>query len=79
MTKKKIEIALPTVDELFTSQEERDGVGSDAVRRISLSRIKTPSPIIRSRFPDDDDMRMLIESIAEHRDTRSAHGRQDRR
>ncbi len=65
MTKKKIEIALPTVDELFTSQEERDGVGSDAVRRISLSRIE-PFPNHPFKVSDDDDMRMLIESISEH-------------
>lgn len=65
MAKKKIEIALPTVDELFTSQEERDGVGSDAVRRISLSRI-VPFPNHPFKVSDDDDMRMLIESIAEH-------------
>ena len=65
MAKKKIEIALPTVDELFTSQEERDGVGSDAVRRIPLSRIE-PFPNHPFKVSDDDDMRMLIESISEH-------------
>lgn len=65
MAKKKIEIALPTVDELFTSQEERDGVGSDAVRRISLSRIE-PFPEHPFKVSDDDNMRMLIESISEH-------------
>lgn len=65
MAKKKIEIALPTVDELFTSQVERDGVGSDAVRRISLSRIE-PFPNHPFKVSDDDDMRMLIESISEH-------------
>lgn len=65
MAKKKIEIALPTVDELFTTQEERDGVGSDTVRRISLSRIE-PFPNHPFKVSDDDDMRMLIESISEH-------------
>lgn len=65
MAKKKLEIALPTVDELFTSQAERDGVGSDAVRRIPLSRIE-PFPNHPFKVSDDDDMHMLIESIAEH-------------
>lgn len=65
MAKKKIEIALPTVDELFTTQAERDGVGSDAVRRIPLNRIE-PFPNHPFKVSDDDDMRMLIESISEH-------------
>ena len=65
MAKKKIEISLPTVDELFTSQAERDGVGSDAIRQISLSRIE-PFPNHPFKVVDNDDMRMLIESIAEH-------------
>ena len=65
MAKKKIEIALPTVDELFTTQAERDGVGSDAIRQISLSRIE-PFPNHPFKVVDNDDMRMLIESVAEH-------------
>lgn len=65
MAKKKIELPLPTVDELFTSQAERDGVGSDAIRQISLSRIE-PFPNHPFKVVDNDDMRMLIESVAVH-------------
>ena len=64
MGKKKIEFDLPTLDDLFTSQEERDEMKLAKIREIPIELIDD--------FPDhpyhvreDEDMLQLMESVKE--------------
>ena len=64
MAKKKIEFDLPTLDDLFSSQEERDEQKLAKIREIPIDLIDD--------FPDhpyhvreDEDMLQLIESVKE--------------
>lgn len=64
MAKKKIEFDLPTLDDLFTSQEERDEMKLAKIREIPIDLIDD--------FPDhpyhvreDEDMLQLMESVRE--------------
>ena len=64
MAKKKIEFDLPTLDDLFTSQEERDEMKLSKIREIPIDLIDD--------FPDhpyhvreDEDMLQLMESVRE--------------
>lgn len=65
MAKKKVNITLPSVDELFTSQEERDAQANPLVRNIPVAAI-SPFPDHPFAVRDDDDMHMLTDSIKEH-------------
>ena len=65
MAKKKVNISLPSVDELFTSQVERDSKGSGVVQPLSIASI-TPFPDHPFGVRDDQDMEQLVESIQEH-------------
>ena len=40
MARKKLELALPTVDDLFTSQGEREQDAGEKVREIALEAIE---------------------------------------
>ena len=65
MARKKVPIALPTVDELFTSQSERDDASADRIADIPLSAIDSfPGHPFQVR--DDEEMERLAESIAEN-------------
>ena len=58
-------VPLPSIDDLFTSQEERDSAAAGSVEPIpsaSSTRFRT----IRSGVVDDDEMEALAESVAEN-------------
>ena len=65
MAKKKVNISLPSVDELFTSQVERDSKGSSVIQLLPVASI-TPFPNHPFGVRDDQDMEQLVESIQEH-------------
>ncbi|WP_165047521.1 MULTISPECIES: ParB/RepB/Spo0J family partition protein [unclassified Adlercreutzia] len=65
MAKKKVNISLPSVDELFTSQVERDSKGSSVIQLLPLASI-VPFPKHPFGVRDDQDMEQLVESIQEH-------------
>ena len=65
MAKKKVNIALPSVDELFTSQVERDSKGSSVIQLLPIASI-APFPNHPFGVRDDQDMEQLVESIQEH-------------
>ena len=60
-----IEMKLPSLDELFSSQEERDDVKLKRIYEIPLEEID-PFPDHPYKVRDDEDMENLIESIREH-------------
>lgn len=65
MARKKVPIALPTVDELFTSQGERDDASVGRIADIPLSAIDSfPGHPFQVR--EDEEMERLAESIAEN-------------
>ena len=76
MARKKLELALPTVDDLFTSQGEREQDAGEKVREIALEAIEA-FPGHPFKVADDEDMARLAESIAEsgarRRDRRARH------
>lgn len=65
MAKKRVNINLPSVDELFTSQVERDSKGSSVVQSLPITSI-APFPNHPFGVRDDQDMEQLVESIQEH-------------
>lgn len=65
MAKKKVNISLPSVDELFTSQVERDSKGSSVIQLLPVASIM-PFPNHPFGVRDDQDMEQLVESIQEH-------------
>lgn len=65
MARKKIPISLPGVDELFTSQDERDEPTRTGVVEIPLSLIN-PFPGHPFQVKDDEEMTRLAESIDEN-------------
>lgn len=65
MTRKKVPITLPGVDDLFTSQDEREGANCGGVAEIDLSLID-PFPGHPFQVRDDEEMERLAESIAEN-------------
>ena len=65
MAKKKVNISLPTVDELFTSQVERDSKGSSVIQLLPIASI-VPFPNHPFGVRDDQDMEQLVESIQEY-------------
>lgn len=60
-----IEMKLPSLDELFSSQEERDDAKLKRIYEIPLEEID-PFPDHPYKVRDDEDMENLIESIREH-------------
>lgn len=65
MSRKRVPITLPTVDDLFTSQEKRDGAGPGSIAMIDANRLKTfPGHPFKVR--EDEEMEALAESIGEH-------------
>ena len=64
MARKKLEFALPTVDDLFTSQGEREQDAGEKVREITLEAIEA-FPGHPFKVADDEDMARLADSIAE--------------
>lgn len=65
MGRKKVPITLPGVDDLFTSQGERDGSAVGRVADIPLALID-PFPGHPFQVRDDEEMERLAESIAEN-------------
>ncbi len=65
MGRKKVPITLPGVDDLFTSQGERDGSAIGGVSDISLAAID-PFPGHPFQVRDDEEMERLAESVAEN-------------
>ena len=65
MGRKKVPITLPGVDDLFTSQGERDGSATGGVSDIPLAAID-PFPGHPFQVRDDDEMERLAESVAEN-------------
>ncbi|WP_371298326.1 ParB/RepB/Spo0J family partition protein [Paraeggerthella sp.] len=65
MAKKKVNISLPSVDELFTSQVERDSKGSSVIQLLPVASI-IPFPNHPFGVRDDQEMEQLVESIQEH-------------
>ena len=61
---KKIELGLPTLDDLFSSQEERDDAKLQKIRDIPISEIDD-FPDHPFKVRDDEDMMQLVDSIKE--------------
>ena len=55
MAKKRVNISLPSVDELFTSQVERDSKGSSVIQLLPVASI-IPFPNHPFGVRDDQDM-----------------------
>lgn len=65
MSKKKLDITLPSVNDLFTSQDERDG--NDGGRVVNIARDKLKAfPGHPFQVREDEDMEALVESVEEH-------------
>ena len=56
---------LPSIDDLFTSQEERDSAAAGSVASVPLGLID-PFPNHPFRVADDEEMEALAESVAEN-------------
>lgn len=65
MGRKKVPITLPSVDDLFTSQGERDGSATGDVSDIPLAAID-PFPGYPFQVRDDEEIEWLAESVAEN-------------
>lgn len=65
MSRKRPDIKLPSVDDLFTSQAERDGEDASAVRMIAIDDLK-PFPQHPFQVREDEDMEALAESVGEN-------------
>jgi ParB family chromosome partitioning protein len=61
---RKSDFALPTLDDLFSSQEERDDAKLQKIRDIPINEIDD-FPDHPFRVRDDEDMMQLVESIKE--------------
>ncbi|MBR3393910.1 MAG: chromosome partitioning protein ParB, partial [Firmicutes bacterium] len=59
------EIKLPSLDELFSSQEERDDAKLKRIYEIPLEEID-PFPEHPYKVKDDEDMMNLVDSIKEN-------------
>ena len=62
---RKSDFTLPTLDDLFSTQAERDEAKLDRIRDIPLSEIDS-FPDHPFYVRDDEDMMQLVESIKEH-------------
>ena len=64
MARRRAAVPLPSIDDLFTSQEERDSAAAGSVEPIPLGLID-PFPNRPFRVADDEEMEALAESVAE--------------
>ena len=62
MPKRKTDFDLPTLDDLFSTQEERDEAKLDKIRDIPLELIDD-FPDHPFHVRDDEDMQQLVDSI----------------
>ena len=62
---KNVEMRLPSLDELFSSQEERDDAKLKRIYEIPLEEID-PFPEHPFKVRDDEDMQNLVESVKEN-------------
>jgi len=62
MAKRKSDFELPTLDDLFTSQAERDEAKLPRIRNIAIALID-PFPNHPYKVKDDESMEQLVESI----------------
>lgn len=65
MARKRAPIELPAVDDLFTSQSERDSAAFEGVSEVKLALID-PFPGHPFHVKDDEEMEQLAESIKEN-------------
>ncbi len=65
MPKRKSDFTLPTLDDLFSTQEERDEAKLDKIRDIPIFEIDD-FPDHPFHVRDDEDMMQLVESIKTH-------------
>ena len=65
VARRRAAVPLPSIDDLFTSQEERDSAAAGSVEPIPLGLID-PFPNHPFRVADDDEMEALAESVAEN-------------
>lgn len=66
MVKKKYNITLPTVDDLFTTQEERDDAGREKVVELPLDELHEFPGHPFKVTADDADMMELVDSIKQY-------------
>ena len=62
---KELKLELPSVDELFTTQEERDEALCEVIKNLPLSEI-SDFPNHPFKVKEDEKMMELIESVSEH-------------
>ena len=62
MAERKSDFALPTLDDLFSTQQEREGAKLEKIRDIPLDLIDD-FPDHPFHVRDDEDMTQLVESI----------------
>ena len=62
---KELKIELPSVDELFTTQEERDEAMCEVIKNLPLSKI-SDFPNHPFKVKEDEKMMELIESVSAH-------------
>jgi ParB family chromosome partitioning protein len=62
---RKSDFTLPTLDDLFSSQAEREEESTAKIRAHSADRYRRISQIIRSKIREDEDMVQHIDSIKE--------------
>lgn len=65
MKDKEIEMRLPSIDDFFTLQEERDYEKAEKVELIDISKI-TDFPEHPFKVKDDDKMKEMVESVKEY-------------
>lgn len=65
MARRRAAVPLPSIDDLFTSQEERDSAAAGSVASVPLGLID-PFPNHPFRVADDEEMEALAESVAEN-------------
>lgn len=65
MSRKRAVVELPTIDSLFTSQEERESESAERVAYVPVDAVE-PFPGHPFRVSDDEEMAQLAESVAAH-------------
>ena len=65
MKEQKQEMKLPKLDDLFTTQEERDYSNSEKIQEIDISKISN-FPDHPFKVNDDDKMREMVKSVKEY-------------
>lgn len=65
VARRRAAVPLPSIEDLFTSQEARDSAAAGSVERIPLGLID-PFPNHPFRVADDEEMEALAESVAEN-------------